>query len=494
MSDATDNNLVLEETAPKRRRVSRRLYARGVILVVVVIIVSLVAARSSGSTPTQFDPDLISSSSVLQPGAQCPHPENPSNIDVGPDVVSSPMSVTLMMDNSKDPDHPTSVVRIQNCDENSIDEHTAVADGAFVYRVKPLMEQGNEASETNASNRDTTCNSPFWSTQGPPKTIPPFSISAYDTDIGYGKVPGSHPLDSYSQFAVCEATIKPGTRFVVSRNTEDTYSNARGNLLNGSEVLLASFDSDNASTFSASGNQGGCVPVGNQLENVKVQLYANSEGPNHERTFRLLSSTPIAPCEPTPTTTSTTMTTELHPTTSSSTSTTQAAPNATSQSVYSDTDAGCSTDLTFGFPEATGQITNESGETATYTVHVSFNDENGTMLASGFANVGPVPPGQTADWQARGPITPVQGVVDCPVTAVDVFPSMGAVQGAGSPTVSSGPPGGGSESPPQTTFTPCPSDPSLSIMDANCGATEDTVPDTQDTIPQPPNMGGVGGF
>jgi serine/threonine protein kinase len=84
----------------------------------------------------------------------------------------------------------------------------------------------------------------------------------------------------------------------------------------------------------------------------------------------------------------------------------------------------CGTDPNFGYPTATGTITNKSSQTQSYTVDVSFN-AGSSQVISGFANVESVAPGQTANFTARAnTVSPVTGITSCPVSNVTAYPNL----------------------------------------------------------------------
>jgi hypothetical protein len=111
------------------------------------------------------------------------------------------------------------------------------------------------------------------------------------------------------------------------------------------------------------------------------------------------------------------------PTTATTSSpTTAEKPGSTGGRLYKVSDSGCSTNPTFGSPEAIGTITNISDATLSFTINVGFDSSTGTVLDTGFANVMSLPAGQTARWLATGPVSPVPGISSCPVTSVETFP------------------------------------------------------------------------
>jgi hypothetical protein len=202
-------------------------------------------------------------------------------------------------------------------------------------------------------------------------------------------------LTNGDKVVICSAQLRPDAKFIVSRVTTTTTTNAQGKLRDGREVVLANFFSKTTSGARVRVTVGGHVAdvgVPKQVVGASARLYK-------------IKGTAFIPV-------------------------TSSGPDVGTG--YAISDAGCSTDPTFGFPEAYGQITNQSSAAASYTIHVAFDGADGTVLASGFTNVGPLPAGATGNWQAQGPVQPVPGVETCPVTGVTVFPTSPGMPQAGS--------------------------------------------------------------
>jgi hypothetical protein len=82
------------------------------------------------------------------------------------------------------------------------------------------------------------------------------------------------------------------------------------------------------------------------------------------------------------------------------------------------TDFSCTTDSS-GNMQASGQLTNHSSDTSTYTISVSFR-QNGSEVGTGSDLLPSVDAGQNATWTATS-FTPAEGSFTCKITEVERF-------------------------------------------------------------------------
>jgi len=267
--------------------------------------------------------------------------------------------------------------RVQGCDNGSLttyDNLSRARDGTTVYRV--------------STHERTGCFSPFWTTQSPAKTNPTDWWQEYQLP----PEPNAPPRANVYWFSAILLRPKDPSApdFVVSPVEKLNGDGVTGAL----EITLGNFNKDLAE------KKGDCATGNLGFAGLTdIKQIGSWSAPSGLATTTSPTTTPV-PSTTIPVTTT-------------------SPPNST----YSLGPVTCGTDPTFGFPIATGTITNTSQQILSYTVNVSFNSSDGTQLVSGFANIWSVSPGQTANFTAQAnTVQPVPGVTSCPVVGVFTFP------------------------------------------------------------------------